>query len=289
MDAKRIQILDPHSDSKFAQLPTDILPIIDSYVANEDHIEETIDYYLSKDNPRICQLAVPLIKERTEFYKKKKFKDGPYNPLWLPMTIPALLASLKDEEYLRLPISELGLQTLTDCGIDINEKRAEDGYTPLHLACREGNEDLVQKLINAGAQIDIPNVYFNTPLTLAAYYKHSRIVSKLLAAHANPEGNALAALSPLMNAAINNNVEGVTLLIKAGAQVNKKSKGQTTALHCAARNGHFNVIKALLDAGADINSKNFLNNTALGSAARVIIPSFGAIFLRKNIQKHACF
>jgi ankyrin repeat protein len=43
-------------------------------------------------------------------------------------------------------------EALIDAGIDVN-KAGDLGYTPLHVACMQGNPDMVQLLIDRGANI----------------------------------------------------------------------------------------------------------------------------------------
>ena len=44
------------------------------------------------------------------------------------------------------------VKVLIDAGIDVN-KAGDLGYTPLHVACMQGNADMVQLLIDKGANM----------------------------------------------------------------------------------------------------------------------------------------
>ena len=64
-------------------------------------------------------------------------------------------------------------------GIDINHAN-NDGYTPLHLACRLGNEPMVALLIARGADVNSRGSVTCTPLHVAIHYRRIEIVEKLL-------------------------------------------------------------------------------------------------------------
>lgn len=55
------------------------------------------------------------------------------------------------------------------------------GYTALSMAAQLGHLEIVQALINAGANVNASN----TPLTLAAFYGHSAMVEVLVREGAN--------------------------------------------------------------------------------------------------------
>jgi len=115
----------------------------------------------------------------------------------------------------------------------------QDGNTPLHAAARNGHDEIVKLLIDAGAQIDAPNRYRETPLHWASYSDHpgtSNIIKQLLA---------------------------------AGAPVGAFSKNGWTPLHKAAYWGHPRVARQLLDGGADKNSKTNAGETALDLALKL--------------------
>ena len=114
---------------------------------------------------------------------------------------------------------------------------ADDGRTPLNIAAREDNIEIVKLLLDSGVwHLLSENVIVNkadyngwTPLHAAVYYGHERIVK---------------------------------LLLDSGAVINKANKFGYTPLMEAAREGHIRIVKLLLDSGADINAgdmKNKLN------------------------------
>ncbi|TAK90478.1 MAG: ankyrin repeat domain-containing protein [Burkholderiaceae bacterium] len=93
------------------------------------------------------------------------------------------------------------VKLLVASGVDVN-KHGEQGYTPLHYACEEGNSEMVQFLLDSGA-----NVYARTegdlPFTTARLNGNDAICD-LLSAYmrsalkldqATPENQHMEALS----------------------------------------------------------------------------------------------
>jgi ankyrin repeat protein len=59
-------------------------------------------------------------------------------------------------------------------GVDINAK-ADDGWTPLHLAARSGNKEVVELLIFKGADIGAKDSSGKTALQWAVKYRHGEV------------------------------------------------------------------------------------------------------------------
>uniref|UniRef100_A0A672QCH8 Oxysterol-binding protein n=1 Tax=Sinocyclocheilus grahami TaxID=75366 RepID=A0A672QCH8_SINGR len=67
--------------------------------------------------------------------------------------------------------------------IDINCKgksKSNHGWTPLHLACYFGHRDVVEALLKAGADVNLPNNVGDTPLHKAAFTGRKEVVMLLL-------------------------------------------------------------------------------------------------------------
>jgi len=62
-----------------------------------------------------------------------------------------------------------------------------DGYTPLHWAALKGHEEIVEALIDAGADLNTTNNLGRTPLHWAALKGHEEIVEALREAKAKAE------------------------------------------------------------------------------------------------------
>jgi ankyrin repeat protein len=68
-----------------------------------------------------------------------------------------------------------------EAGVDVNSK-TEYGATALFFACDRGNMELVKLLLNAGADPNLKDTFYNsTPVTWAQQNQHQDIVVELLA------------------------------------------------------------------------------------------------------------
>jgi ankyrin repeat protein len=113
-----------------------------------------------------------------------------------------------------------------------NRPRSVDDFslrTPLIIAVENGDIDIVKALINAGADVNKTDTYFNKP---DDYFKYT----------------------PLIVAAGRGDTELVKLLITAGAKLDIRTPGGTTALSAAYGNeAKLPTFQALINAGADPN------------------------------------
>jgi len=91
-----------------------------------------------------------------------------------------------------------------------------DGATALFIAAQEGHPDLVNLLINHGADLDLSDEDGISPLYIASYQGHLAIVKILLDAGANPNHLGKDSTSPLYIASQEGYAEIVHLLHVVG-------------------------------------------------------------------------
>jgi len=149
------------------------------------------------------------------------------------------------------------------------------GRTALLSAVRNGRDDLVHMLINAGANVNARPQPFGgwTALQAAVKRGNAKLVQILLDAGAdvNAPAHTDCGRTALQAAATQGHIELVQLLLKVGAEVNAPAAETcgVTALQGAAIQGQLAIALMLIKAGADPNAPTakFDGRTALEGAA----------------------
>lgn len=103
------------------------------------------------------------------------------------------------------------------------------GYTPLHEACMVGNVEIIDALLQKGANIEATTKGGWTPL----------------------------------HCAIDTNCESVSVLLKHGANINAKNLNGSTPLHFCTWKGKQDMSMLLISKGGDVNDKDNAGFTPL--------------------------
>lgn len=107
---------------------------------------------------------------------------------------------------------------------DAVNEYAEDGFTPLGLACYFGQFEVARCLVLKGADVNLPsNNGFN--------------------------------VFPIHSAAAGNYTDIARMLVENGARVNVKQQAGATPLHSAAQNGNLDLLILLLEHGAETETR----------------------------------
>ncbi|GEM_PF-594365 len=115
-------------------------------------------------------------------------------------------------------------------------------------AASNGNTDLVQILLTAGANVNTKDTEGRTVLMLAVSHGHFFTAKVLLDRGADVNAKSNTGLTSLMYAAMNGDTSIVQALLAKKADVNaKNNKGETAIIY--AKGNHY-IIKLLKDAGA---------------------------------------
>jgi uncharacterized protein len=182
------------------------------------------------------------------------------------LLIPALAAagSYEDMEEAFIRSDSVAVVDLIKRGVDINTVD-RSGNTLLIQAVQRDIPDLVDYLLQHRARVNIRNKNGETALSLAAYTGKLAYVQRLVEAGAEVD---FYGWTPLAYAAYNGHVEIVDYLLKHGADINAKTENGSTALFFAARFGHINVIELLLKNNADPTIANDNGDTAVDWALK---------------------
>ncbi|MFT5716462.1 MAG: ankyrin repeat protein/uncharacterized caspase-like protein [Oleiphilaceae bacterium] len=177
--------------------------------------------------------------------------------------------------------NQVDFQQYLSLGADV-EWRNSDGFTPLHIATRDGRLEMVKTLIEYGANVNVTTDNRWTPLLLAAKNSRTDVLITLLdhAASINniSEENKIALdyvkasrlpftekflstekVQPqllldykLIDAAQKSDTTKIYNVLNQGADANQKDDNGWRAIDYAVRNGHMRSIMLLLDADSSI-------------------------------------
>jgi len=132
-------------------------------------------------------------------------------------------------------------------------------------ALYRGKINKVKELLAKGADIEYKKDRF-TGLMAASINGDKEIVELLLNKGANPNAKGADDFTSLMGASSEGNKEIVEILLKKGADVNAKNVFGQTALMSAANKGSEEVVEILLENGANSDLKDDDGNIALDMA-----------------------
>jgi ankyrin repeat protein len=124
---------------------------------------------------------------------------------------------------------------------------AEDGFTPLGLACYFGQYEIARYLVTKGADVNLPsnNGFHVYPIHSAVAGNYTDIAALLIEADADINVKQQAGATPLHSAAQNGNIDMLILLLEAGAEVNVRMEGGKLPADLAREKGFIQISEAL--------------------------------------------
>ncbi|CAD5115311.1 DgyrCDS4299 [Dimorphilus gyrociliatus] len=142
--------------------------------------------------------------------------------------------------------------------------RDKENRTALHLACANGNVDIVDLLLEWKAKPDLLDKFDRSPLMKAVQCKKSECVKLLLESHANPNLVDKNGGSCLHYAVENNDIYCLEELFKS-RKLNTEltNKMGDTALHLAVKGHNQNIAQLLLKERVNPNCQNNEGKTPL--------------------------
>ncbi len=154
--------------------------------------------------------------------------------------------------------------TLIANGADV-EARIEKYYPqwrPIHLAANEGRADVVEVLLEHGADVHAKTYYGHAPLHIAA---NPYIADLLRESGADIEeaSDKWQQNTPLYQAAKRGRTDVVRYLLEKGAVPRAKTKWKEDPLHVA---DNADIVQLLLDAGGNVNVRHYQFGTPLTEA-----------------------
>ena len=160
---------------------------------------------------------------------------------------------------------------ITVDGVFINLKRKESEiyWEGFSKACEIGFLPIIKKMIKDVADVNQVNpVNCQTPLMYASRFGNLEIVQILLQNGANIDHKGMYGKTPLMQACRYEYLDIVKLLLQNGANIHEKDDHNETSIFYACRVGNLEIVKFLLENGANINETDDLNETPLFYASQ---------------------
>ncbi|XP_065056315.1 uncharacterized protein LOC135684610 [Rhopilema esculentum] len=174
----------------------------------------------------------------------------------------------------------------------VNSRDKKSGNTAMHVACRNGQLEIVEFLLESGADVDCLNIFGVTPFFLALEGLHKRVGQLLIEWGANIEkknrsgktalellrnselkefykgrSNELTTKVPLIIGGDNSTLLHVLkehhLGIKKFASLRSRCLNGSTFLHTAAYFGNIGAVKILLAERVDVNLLDYRGATPL--------------------------
>ena len=206
------------------------------------HILETIffslDYESFKTCLHVCNAWRKLLTSE-RYVKVKKAKS------LFPSEI------VRDERKLYQAAKEGNIEEVLSLSIfvDVNFVKGLDKSSPVCVAAGNANsKDVIQVLLERGADPDLADCYGRTPLHWAARCGNKDVLRHLLDSGAKPNSLDKAGRTPLHDAAWSGHKDVVLLLLNAGAEPNKATRIGITPLLIAQEKNCIGIVDILNDA-----------------------------------------
>jgi len=164
------------------------------------------------------------------------------------------------------------VKKLIDSGADVN-KKDKDGWSALMYAVRYNEGlDCVKQLITAGAKIKEKNNYETSILTIAACYNNNpQIIDELLKSYSSIDKEVLQSFVFMLseeNIPENVLISKIQSYLKAGVPLNSYYQGKTPLMYAAMYGNSTKAIKLLIDNDASTTKRSTEGKTAFDYAVK---------------------
>ncbi len=141
-----------------------------------------------------------------------------------------------------------------------------DGWTPLLRAAYEGNTEILNYLLDQGANIDFKDQAQSTPLDWAITNNNTDIARILVERGADIEASDEDDYTPLMITVAEGNFDIVRILLDKGSNIEARDKQGKTSLILAIYEENIRMVEYLLEMGANLHTVSDDGWTALMEA-----------------------
>lgn len=155
------------------------------------------------------------------------------------------------------------IKIFVKAGSDINEIDSK-GWTPIFYAAQEGQYDTCRFLITCGARTAQKDVNGWTPVYVAAVNNRADLLELFFKNGASIDSTDRHHIrSPLQWAAVHGNISACSVLLQRGANVEAKDKEGLTPLLISAQHGHSDLTRLFCIKGAKIDATDEEGRTPL--------------------------
>ena len=156
------------------------------------------------------------------------------------------------------------LETIIRHNVDVNATN-KNNRTALMIACKKGKIDVINVLLNAGANPRIADKNGNTCLHDAVDGDCSKEVFEAIINHnANINATDKNNVTALMIACWNGNVDAINILLDAGADPHIADSNSYTCLHHAVDgDSSKDVLQTIINQGSDEKTESKINSPAM--------------------------
>lgn len=159
------------------------------------------------------------------------------------------------------------LDKLKSYGADLSATNY-DHRTALHIACCEGNDDVVKHLLLNGVSVHIRDRNDRAPLVEAIAIDNYPIINLLIKCGAHLTGSARVIGENLCSTAAKGQVKRMESYRLAGADLSQPDPSGRTPLHMASLHGHEEMVRYLLKNYVETNDLDLLGLSPLDYAKR---------------------
>ncbi|XP_056633711.1 uncharacterized protein LOC130443214 [Diorhabda sublineata] len=152
---------------------------------------------------------------------------------------------------------------LSQPSVEVNNRNFT-GETPLLIAIKCGNIKIAEKLIQSGANVNIPNYEEVTPLHMSV--SHARLAHLLIKSGAYIDAKDYSGDTPLHDAVAEENLETVCMLLYYNADANVHGVNNLTPFMKAIISKNVEIQAVLIEYVDDFNIETYDNVTTLALA-----------------------
>ena len=158
----------------------------------------------------------------------------------------------------------------------------------LHLAAKKGNAEHLRRLLDCGEHVDAMSPDLTegreTPLLLAARYNDEDVVEYLVERGASLDLQDIEDRDAIHHAVMGGKIRNILRLIELGANVLKEDKfNRRSLVHLAAECGHTDVVRLIVEHGADANKASYYGITPI-----IVASQNGHLETIQVLQKNGC-